>query len=474
MRLKRRYQEGGRVNDLLRMLEQQEVQKEAQRRMPPPMPMATEPSAASSTGVSMQRPVYTSPEDAMIDQSRSAYTGFAKMFGEPMTEEDAQYLRETQDLPSGAIQSYAPIAEFLSPVGDVKAMAEAGSGAELAMAAGLAFVPGNLSMIKDALPQFIRPSQIVNLEKILDAVDDVSGSAEELISINAPQIANMSDQSRKELADALQEMSSEISGFPMFSREEINRLDETARYLKSSDAGSKSKYSAKSSVGPKQKIGKFELEYGRDAGRDGMVYRSPDNDDYISLVEESPNNFTLVALLEETKSPSQRGLLLAETIKQVPKGGRVQFGSVNDLSSDSYVFPLSYIEKGKAKPDLSNVEFIKLNELGQHPNAFAQAFGIEPRQVAIVDGRANGTAAEVAEIKSKIDAKLKSLGLPETKTKTVKSYDFSTKQLEDVPQILMPHFDMIKTIERGEFKYGGNLRVLKMNSGGKFRPKKSY
>jgi len=42
-----------------------------------------------------------------------------------------------------------------------------------------------------------------------------------------------------------------------------------------------------------------------------------------------------------------------------------------------------------------------------------------------------------------------------------------------VPQILMPHFDMIKTIERGEFKYGGNLRVLKMNSGGKFRPKKS-
>ena len=179
--------------------------------------------------------------------------------------------------------------------------------------------------------------------------------------------------------------------------------------------------------------------------------------DYISLVENKPNDFTLVAMLEENVNPRTKGLLLAETIKQVPKGGRVRFGSVNDLSTDSYVFPLSYIEKGKAKPDLSNVEFLKLNELGQSPQAFAKAFDIEPRQVGLIDGSEKASSDVVARVKAKIDAKLQSLSLPESQV----SGD----------QILMPHFDMIKTIGKGEFKYGGNLRVVKQAPKG-FRTKR--
>jgi len=82
----RRYQEGGRTADLLRMLEQQQVQKEMQNRMPAPMPMATEPAAASSTAVSMQRPVYTSAADAMLDQSRA---GMQTFFGQVAQYQDS-------------------------------------------------------------------------------------------------------------------------------------------------------------------------------------------------------------------------------------------------------------------------------------------------------------------------------------------------------------------------------------------------
>lgn len=448
MRVRRRYQDGGRTADLLRMLEQQQVQRSMQQRMPQPSP-----APASSTRVAMQPPIYTSAEEAMLDQAAGDYVSFAKTFGEPMSEEDAKYLRETQELPTGAVKSSYPIAEFLSPVGDVMAMAEADSGLEFAMAAGLAFLPGNLGMIKDALPQFIRPGQIKIMEEALSAIDDASGNADELLAINAPQLSRMSEGARKEMASGLDEMAEDLMNFPMFSREEVNRLRETSRYLRSPDIKQTSRAAAKKSTAPRSQIGDFKVEI----TPDGVGYRMDGSADYISLVENKPNDFTLVAMLEENVNPRTKGLLLAETIKQVPKGGRVRFGSVNDLSTDSYVFPLSYIEKGKAKPDLSNVEFLKLNELGQSPQAFAKAFDIEPRQVGLIDGSEKASSDVVAQVKGKIDAKLQSLGLPESQV----SGD----------QILMPHFDMIKTIGKGEFKYGGNLKVVKQAPKG-FRTKR--
>ena len=448
MRVRRRYQEGGRTADLLRMLEQQQVQRSMQDRIPQPSP-----APASSTRVAMQPPIYTSAEEAMLDQAAGDYVSFAKTFGEPMSEEDAKYLRETQELPTGAVKSSYPIAEFLSPVGDVMAMAEADSGLEFAMAAGLAFVPGNLNIVKEFLPSFVRPNQIKSLENILNAVDDASAGADELISLNVPEVTRMSAEARKEMANGLDEMAEGLMEFPAFSREEVNRLRETSRYLRSPDIKQTSRAAAKKSTAPRSQIGDFKVEI----TPDGVGYRMDGSADYISLVENKPNDFTLVAMLEENVNPRTKGLLLAETIKQVPKGGRVRFGSVNNLSTDSYVFPLSYIEKGKAKPDLSNVEFLKLNELGQSPQAFAKAFDIEPRQVGLIDGSEKASSDVVARVKAKIDAKLQSLSLPESQV----SGD----------QILMPHFDMIKTIGKGEFKYGGNLRIVKQAPKG-FRTKR--
>ena len=438
MRVRRRYQDGGRTADLLRMLEQQQVQRSMQQRMPQPSI-----APASSTRVAMQPPIYTSPEEAMLDQSTADYVGFSKTFGEPLREEDAKYLRENQELPTGAVKTSFPLIDLFSPVGDVMAMAEADSGLEFAMAAGLAFVPGNLNMLKEFLPSFVRPNQIKSLEDILNAVDDASAGADELISINVPEVTRMSADARKEMANGLDEMAEGLMDFPAFSREEVNRLRETSRYLRSPDIKQTSRVAAKKSTTHRSQIGGFKVEI----TPDGVGYRMDGSADYISLVENKPNDFTLVAMLEENVNPRTKGLLLAETIKQVPKGGRVRFGSVNDLSTDSYVFPLSYIEKGKAKPDLSNVEFLKLNELGQSPQAFAKAFDIEPRQVGLIDGSEKASSDVVAQVKGKIDAKLQSLGLPESQVSG--------------NQILMPHFDMIKTIGKGEFKYGGNLRVVK-------------
>ena len=445
MRLRRRYQEGGRTANLLKMLESQRGPENRQ-----------EPSTApaSSTATSIRPPMFTSAEDAILAQGRADRVGFANTFGEPLSQEDAKFLRETQELPSGAIKTSTPVLDFLSPVGDIKDMMGAESGLEFAMAAGLAFVPGNMSMIKEALPQFARIGQINNLEKILDAVDEVGGSAEELISVNAPQVVNMSQRSREELASALEEMSDDLSDFPMFSGEEVGRLQETARFLRSDNIAKEASSAATKSNVPKQAIGDFELV---GDGRRGFAYRKQGSPDEVSLVEVTPNNYTLVALLENTTNPRERGLLLAEAIKQVPKDGKVIFGSVNDLSTDSYVFPLSYISKGKAKPDLSNVEFLKLNKLGESPNAFAKTFDIDPSQVGLIDGTEKASSDVVARVKGKIDAKLQSLGLPESQV----SGD----------QILMPHFDMIKQVGKGEFKYGGNLKIVKQSPRG-FRTKR--
>lgn len=454
MRVRRRYQDGGRTADLLAALERRrsmnQLNSDVQDRMPQPSP-----APASSTRVAIPPPIYTSPEAAMLDKSTADYVGFSKMFGEPFREEDANWMRETEELPTGAIKTSYPLMEFFSPVGDVMAMAEAESGAELAMAAGLAFLPGNLSAVKEFLPTFVRPGQVKIMEEALSAVDDASGNADELLAINMPQLSRMSEGARKEMANGLDEMAEGLMDFPTFSREEVNRLRETSKYLRSPDIKQTSRAAAKKSTTPRSQIGDFEVEI----TPDGVGYRMQGSADYISLVENKPNEFTLVAMLEENVNPRTKGLLLAETIKQVPKGGVVKFGSLNDLSTDSYVFPLSYIEKGKAKADLSNVEFLKLNELGQSPKAFAKVFDIEPRQVGLIDGTAKASADEVAQVKSRIDAKLQSLGLPESKV----SGD----------QILMPHFDMIKTIGKGEFKYGGNLRVVRKSPLG-FRVKKSF
>lgn len=434
MRLRRRYQEGGRTANLLKMLESQRGPENRQ-----------EPSSApaSSTATSIRPPMFTSAEDAILAQGRADRVGFANTFGEPLSQEDAKFLRETQELPSGAIKTSTPVLDFLSPVGDIKDMMGAESGLDFAMAAGLAFVPGNARMLKNALPDFVRMPDIKPMTQLLGAIDEAGDVGDAILS-NAEGLVKMSPAARARLSEGLEELAQ--GNAKKLDPSEYSRLKEAADFIKNP--------SKQAISGPPPAIGSFKLN--KEAGE--ISYRNYDNNDFISLAKQG-DDYTIVGLMDNT-SPAKRGRMMVEIIKEVPKGAKVKFGSVNDLSSDSYVFPIKYIENGKAKLSPESVEYLPLNDFGGTPKPFADLFGIEEYEVGLVDGTASfqPTDEMFSSIKTKIDSKLESIGLP-------------ASRVGDEFEILMPHFDMIKQVGKGEFKYGGNLKIVKQSPRG-FRTKR--
>ena len=434
MRLRRRYQEGGRTANLLKMLESKRGPEN--RQQPPSAP-------ASSTATSIRPPMFTSAEDAILAQGRADRVGFAKTFGEPLSQEDAKFLRETQELPSGAIKTSAPVLDFFSPVGDIKDMMGAESGLEFAMAAGLAFVPGNAKMLKNALPDFVRMPDIKPMTQLLGAIDEAGDVGDAILS-NAEGLVKMSPEARARLSEGLEELAQ--GNAKKLDPSEYSRLKEAADFIKNP--------SKQTISGPPPAIGSFKLN--KEAGE--ISYRNYDNNDFISLAKEG-DDYTIVGLMDNT-SPAKRGRMMVEIIKEVPKGAKVKFGSANDLSSDSYVFPIKYIENGKAKLSPESVEYLPLNDFGGTPKPFADLFGIEEYEVGLVDGTASfqPTDEMFSSIKTKIDSKLESIGLP-------------ASRVGDEFEILMPHFDMIKQVGKGEFRYGGNLKIVKQSPRG-FRTKR--
>jgi len=434
VRLRRRYQEGGRTANLLKMLESQRGPENRQ-----------EPSSApaSSTATSIRPPMFTSAEDAILAQGRADRVGFANTFGEPLSQEDAKFLRETQELPSGAIKTSTPVLDFLSPVGDIKDMMGAESGLDFAMAAGLAFVPGNARMLKNALPDFVRMPDIKPMTQLLGAIDEAGDVGDAILS-NAEGLVKMSPAARARLSEGLEELAQ--GNAKKLDPSEYSRLKEAADFIKNP--------SKQAISGPPPAIGSFKLN--KEAGE--ISYRNYDNNDFISLAKQG-DDYTIVGLMDNT-SPAKRGRMMVEIIKEVPKGAKVKFGSVNDLSSDSYVFPIKYIENGKAKLSPESVEYLPLNDFGGTPKPFADLFGIEEYEVGLVDGTASfqPTDEMFSSIKTKIDSKLESIGLP-------------ASRVGDEFEILMPHFDMIKQVGKGEFRYGGNLKIVKQSPRG-FRTKR--
>ena len=141
MRVRRRYQDGGRTRDLLRMLEQRQG----------PAPSVSESMRPSSLRVSREAPVYTSKDDAMLGQSRA---GMQTFFGEERKPFDAA---EGQ-----GIKPVYPLSE-LTPAGDAKSIGESVSerryGEAAAMAAAsLTPIPANA--IKKAIRAISPPKKI--------------------------------------------------------------------------------------------------------------------------------------------------------------------------------------------------------------------------------------------------------------------------------------------------------------------------
>ena len=436
----RRYQEGGAVNDLLRMLEQQEIQKEAQRRMPPPMPMATEPAAASSTGVSMQRPVYTSAADAMLDQSRA---GMQTFFGQDYPEFDPAA--------GQGVKMMAPVVEALSPVGDIAAMAEAENLPQLGLAAGMAFLPGNLNMFKEWGEFNVMPEMNKQFRKVLDVIGQ-RGTTRDLVEKNA-DLLRMPESTRRELAGSLEDMWDDISGFA--DQSELDKISEMAGILRRGELPD-----VKPAV---PDLGKFMGEVDE---AEGLVirYESKTGDkDYMDVIrdENDPNKY-IMNVVAPFSEPLERGRLMLAGMDRIPVGGIVDFlgdsrGMSNTMSADAYPIMFRFFDKQKAKPLLDKVKYSKLNKLGENSELFGRTFGLDARDAEYVD--MERIPKDVLErIVPKINSKLAEYGIPPVK-QTVTGLEF-------------PFFNIERTAKG--FDKGGSLRVLKMRGGGKLRVKKAY
>lgn len=448
----RRYQEGGKVNELLRMLEQQEVQKEAQRRMPPPMPMATEPAAASSTGVSMQRPVYTSASDAMLDQSRA---GMQTFFGE---ERQAFDPTKTQ----GVTPVY-PLSE-LTPAGDIRAISESiaeDRKGEAALLAGLALTPIPANTVKrlyNSIGSFVRPSNMDAAEQIIDIIK-FRGDPEELLKTSGAsgEILSMSSEARKNLAEDLRA----LGETEIYDNSEIGQ--------KIIDAGDAIESYALPKARPElpESIGNFKKEMTPEDVEQGILMRyTTDEGGFMELRKfkdpfgDYDEVYEMDIFARQKDAPAREaGKLLKAAIQEVPQGGVMSFEG--SLSTDSYPLVMKYIESGKASV-LEAGEPVMLNASGKNPALFARTFNVDRQDVMdMFDADPMKQREAYARSREAIDKKLKSLGMPKS-------------QFDPFQGLLMPHPVVKKNLKKGEYKQGGSLRVLKMKGGGKFRSKKSY
>lgn len=448
----RRYQEGGAVNDLLRMLEQQEIQKEAQRRMPPPMPMATEPAAASSTGVSMQGPAYTSAADAMLDQSRA---GMQTFFGQDYPEFDPAA--------GQGITPVYPLSE-LTPAGDVMAISESlaeDRKGEAALLAGLALTPIPTETVKrlyNSIGSFVRPSNMDAAEQIIDIIK-FRGDPEELLKTSGAsgEILQMSPEARKNLAEDLRA----LGETEIYDNSEIGQ--------KIIDAGDAIESYALPKARPElpESIGNFKKEMTPEDVEQGILMRYTTEDGGFMELRKFKDPFgdyeevyEMDIFARQKDAPAKEaGQLLKAAIQEVPQGGVMSFEG--SLSTDSYPLVMKYIESGKASV-LDSGNPVMLNASGKNPVLFARAFNVEKQDVLdMFDADPMKQREAYARSREAIDKKLKSLGMPKS-------------QFDPFQGLLMPHPVVKKNLKKGEYKQGGSLRVLKMRGGGNLRVKKGY
>lgn len=448
----RRYQEGGRTADLLRMLEQQQVQKEMQNRMPAPMPMATEPAAASSTAVSMQRPVYTSAADAMLDQSRA---GMQTFFG--------QDYQEFDPAAGQGITPVYPLSE-LTPAGDIRAISESlaeDRKGEAALLAGLALTPIPANTVKrlyNSIGSFVRPSNMDAAEQIIDIIK-FRGDPEELLKTSGAsgQILQMSPEARKNLAEDLRA----LGETEIYDNSEIGQ--------KIIDAGDAIESYALPKARPElpESIGRFKKEMTPEDVEQGILMRyTTDEGGFMELRKfndpfgDYEEVYEMDIFARQKDAPAKEaGQLLKAAIQEVPQGGVMSFEG--SLSTDSYPLVMKYIESGKASV-LDSGNPVMLNASGKNPVLFARAFNVDKQDVLdMFDADPMKQREAYARSREAIDKKLKSLGMPKS-------------QFDPFQGLLMPHPVVKKNLKKGEYENGGSLRVLKMKGGGKMRVKKAY
>jgi len=373
-------------------------------------------------------------EDVIFDQSLAPAVEQYRKFRKEVESEPQAIPRYAEvsgaqyPMESGAVRSVSPVAEFFTPVGDVMAIREGvqtigegiserdpkkvGLGAGLSAAAvGMAFLPGNASMMRTWGESV--DNKIV--QDIANTIDEsrMMGTDIDLNDVMNPVFANYSKAEREAASDEISSLldisEDPYSGFDLNTEEKKNltdimfslSADDVPTPASSSPLIRFEDPSIESNL-PKEINGfkKFESsEYGNRL----ISYENPNTGDYIDLttsplegqapeswVQAYPDSYVNKMNVDMTSGkgsgevmPRDVYSMMTKMMDQIPSGDIVDPGS---LSTDSYPIYIRQLDKGKKYlteggkkqgtkildkvPPHEAMKFQTLNAMGQFTNFF--------------------------------------------------------------------------------------------------------
>lgn len=512
MRPIRKYQEGGNVRSLLNRLAAQSQ----------PLP-AFQPQPAVSESTMTRR-----PDELQQQLSAGQAVDFAGMLRDMQRakerEEFEAVMGKGYPMDSGSIESVTPM-KFFTPIGDVEDIAsglqmagkgamegdlgKVAGGAGLSLAAGaMAFLPGNLSMVRSY-------AQSVN-NPMLDRIFKGIGEGEDFEQVVSNVAGDFTKAERAATAKDAQELLDlswdEYSGLDLSNTERV--LLEEIRDLSTKESAETSLKLAPSiqetrSVGDlpddingfEKRIDNFDtnevsVSYTDIAGNFGEINSGSVTEKVPQLADEYGDRFAHSLNLDFTelkerpsatfKDQRTQSDVMNALFSNIEKGDLIGIPPLGSLSSDSYPMILRQIKKGNRYQAASkatkegirdrgvkvidkvgqdrSIDYRSLNDMGQ----FSNYFGI-PKD-ALIDGMLTGKGGSfrgrenfgsvkeandyLKELKEKyIDPKLKEVGLPPARIAP-------KKDAEGYTNILFPYPVMEK------LRFGGKIGLKKNRKSG--------
>ena len=344
----------------------------------------------------------------------------------------------------------------MTPIGDVADVLGAESLPEAATFAAVAWAPiptetlhRMFSYVKDNFGR--RSGKVLDVLSSIESGGDVAeGIDNTFFRVNS----GLSEFDRKSITEDVAAAADEMLDEGIISEEIADHMYSSARIVQQ---GPKLDMKA----GVPESIGPFKLQQRRNP-EVLLEYRPDEGYGGATLRKNSyGNNRYEITVVGDKQGASKftQGRLMAEMIKAVPEGGIVDIGS---MSTDSYPYILKYIESGKAEV-LNNISYDVLNDMGANPELMARTFGVDPVDVQLtfnhsqLEESAEEIMAAAKRIKPKIDAKLKELGLPESKLVDIdiEDIDYGDSPLE------VPYPVVKKKIPTGTYYMGGSLKPVK-------------
>tara|TARA_R100000353_G_scaffold176089_1_gene148753 strand:- start:7369 stop:8946 length:1578 start_codon:yes stop_codon:yes gene_type:complete len=519
MRAVRRYQQGGEVRSLLERLAAQSQ----------PLPrFQSQPAVSEST---MTR----RPEALQQQLSAGESMDFAGMLRDMQRakerEEFESMMGRGYPMESGRVESVTPM-KFVSPVGDVEDifsglqmagrgvkegdLGKVAGGAGLSLAAGaMAFLPGNLSMMRSYAQSVNNPA----LDRIFKGIGRELESPEDIAFV----AEKFSKEERAAIAKDAQELIDlsfdEFSGLNLSNTERL--VLEEIKDISTQGAPSSSLKLAPSIEETRglgnipESIGDFQADFERYSPNEVMVSYTDRMGNYAeinsaSVSEKLPNlakeygdryaHSMNMDMTELKKRPNanftdkrEQAKVMNTLMSNIQKGDLIGIPESGSLSSDSYPMFLTQIKKGnkyisasdEVKKTIKNrgvkiidkvsqeeaISFRTLNDMGR----FRNYFGIPEKELRRImtdelltgsgTSKAYGMSVEEAdkyllEIKNKyIDPKLKEVGLPAAKIEPIPKQPYGGPTPKGT-RLLFPY----PIVEK--LRYGGKLKVKKKRKKG--------